>query len=280
MKIRNFNQSLILTALLVTGVSSAQAGSDYNIGTGVYDITGPAAENGFFGFSNWEQQTQGLHTRLRAHAYIIQSQNSNNRLVYVSADLGMISQGVKIEVIKRLKSIYGETYTAKNVMLSATHTHVGAGGSSHYTLFEIASASKAMVLGGYSSENFEVIVQGIVNAIQRAHNTMSPGSIELVQGVLDGATRNRSLPAYENNDDYDPLASQTNNAMTVLKFKKDNGKEVGMINWFAVHPTGFSNQWHYLSADISGYAQNQFEKKKRLNSMVVKLLLLHSPLQT
>lgn len=260
MKIIKAALHLVVYACFLSA-SHAQA-ANYNIGTGVYDITGPAAENGFFGYSNWEQQTQGIHTRSRAHAYIVESPQSHQRVVFVSADLGSIFQSVKIEVVKRLAPLFGSTYTDDNIMLSATHTHVAAGGSSHYSLFEIASASEAMVLGGYSSENFEVIVNGIVEAIKLAHNNLGPGDIELVQGRLTGAAVNRSLPAYYNNDDYDPSASQTNDTMTLLKFKKSNGKEVGMVAWFSAHPTGFSNQWTLLSADISGYAQMRFEREK------------------
>jgi neutral ceramidase len=253
-----------LQAAACTCLASAMhvQAANYNIGTGVYDITGPAAENGFFGFSNWNQQTEGIHTRSRAHAYIVESPQSHNRIVFVSADLGSIFQSVKIEVAKRLMPIFGSTYTDDNIMLSATHTHVAAGGSSHYSLFEVASASEAMVLGGYSSENFEAIVNGIVEAIKRAHYNLAPGDIELVQGKLTGASVNRSLAAYRNNADYDASASETNDDMTLLKFKKDNGKEVGMVAWFSAHPTGFSNQWTLLSADISGYAQMRFEKQK------------------
>jgi neutral ceramidase len=261
-KLSKYLKKMSVIIMLTAGSLGNAIAASYNIGTGIYDITGPAAENSFFGYSNWEQQASGIHTRLRAHAYIIESQSSSNRLVYVSSDLGMISQGVKLEVVKRLSEIYDNVYTNDNVMLSATHTHVAAGGSSHYSLFEIASASKAMILGGYSSENFEAIVNGIVNAIKKAHNNLAPGSIKLIQGTLHGATRNRSLPAYVNNSDYNPSDSDTNKTMTVLKFKKENGTEVGMINWFAVHPTGLSNQFTYLSSDISGYAQHQFEKMK------------------
>lgn len=263
MKIRKaVRQTFKLAASVCLSFSIHAHAAQYHIGTGVYDITGPAAENGFFGYSNWDQQTEGIHTRSRAHAYIVESPQSNNRIVFVSADLGSIFQSVKIEVIKRLAAIHGSTYTDDNVMLSATHTHVAAGGSSHYSLFEIASASEAMVLGGYSSENFEAIVNGIVQAIQWAHNNLAPGSIELVEGRLDNATVNRSLPAYENNVDFDPADSKTNDKMTLLKLRKENGKEVGMISWFSGHPTGFSNQWTLLSADISGYAQQRFEKEK------------------
>ena len=57
-------------------------------------------------------------------------------------------------------------------------------------------------------------------------------------------------------------ARNTNNTMSVLKFTKDNGSEVGMINWFSAHPTSFSNQFTLLSGDNKGYAQDQFEKLK------------------
>ena len=257
-------KTITLRAALCTmflGAMNAQA-SNYEIGTGVYDITGPAAENGFFGYSNWDQQTEGIHTRSRARAYIALSPASQKRVVFVSADLGSIFQSVKIEVVKRLSAIYGDTYTDDNIMVSATHSHVAAGGSSHYSLFEIASADETGILGGYSAENFEVIVSGIVAAIKRAHENLAPGSIELVQGTLNDATVNRSLTAYQNNSDYDASLSETNNAVTMLKFKKANGTEVGMVNWFSAHPTGFSNEWTLLSADIAGYAQDRFEKAK------------------
>lgn len=260
MKIKIITLRAALYVLCLGTVNSHAA--NYHIGTGVYDITGPAAENGFFGYSNWEQQTEGIHTRSRARAYIVLSPTSQKRLVFVSADLGSIFQSVKVEVVKRLGGIYGSIYTDDNIMLSATHSHVAAGGSSHYSLFEIASADETGILGGYSTQNFEAIVSGIVAAVERAHKNIAPGSIELVQGNLDDASVNRSLPAYKNNNDYDPAASETNNVMTVLKFKKDDGGDVGMINWFSAHPTGLSNQWTLLSADVSGYAQQRFEEAK------------------
>jgi len=236
--------------------------SEYNIGTGIYDITGPAAENGMFGYADTHQQTTGLHQRSRSRAFIMQSQGTGDRVVFVSADLGMLSQGVKIEVIKRLDSFYSGTYKHDNVMLTATHSHVASGGSSHYSLYELASADSSQLLGGYSSENFNAIVDGIVKSIQRAHDSIAPGSIELVQGELNDATRNRSLVAYQNNSDAGQFATNTNNTMSVLKFKRSSGEDVGMINWFSVHPTSFSKKFTLISGDNKGYAQNKFEKLK------------------
>jgi len=254
---RYLKSSLAISTLAFAG--SVLAGN-YNIGTGIYDITGPAAENGFFGYATSSQQVTGLHQRARSRAFI--SENSGKRVVFVSTDLGAMSQAIKIEVIKKLSSLYGTIYSHDNVMLTATHTHVGSGGFSHYSLYELASADSTSLLGGYSSENFNAIVDGVVASIQRAHNNLAPGSIELVQGELDGATKNRSEAAYNENDDAGAYTNNTNNTMSVLKFKKDNGNEVGLINWFSAHPTSFSNQFTLLSGDNKGYAQDRFENLK------------------
>lgn len=253
-----------LVGILLSVLFSLQAHANtaFNVGTGVYDITGPAAENGMFGYADSEQQTTGIHQRSRSRAFIMESQSSGNRVVFVSADLGMISQGIKLEVVKKLTSLYGGLYTHENVMLTATHTHVAAGGLSHYSLYELASADGSGLLGGYSSENFNAIVDGITKSIQRAHNNLAPGSVELVQGELANATKNRSLEAYHNNHDAHLFDEDTNNVMTVLKFKRENGAEIGMVNWFSVHPTSFSKKFTLISGDNKGYAQDRFEKLK------------------
>lgn len=237
----------------------ASAG-EYLVGTGVYDITGAAAEGSFFGYANPQQEVQGLHQRLRARAFVVQSPSSGTRVAYVSTDQGAMFQSVKLEVVRRLQARYGKVYSSDNVMLTATHTHVGNAGESHYTLYQLASADSSGA--GYSTQNFEAVVNGIVKAIDRAHTNLASGSIELVEGELYGATRNRSLPAYAANPEAGLYADDTNKTMTMLKFRKDNGKEVGLLNWFAIHPTSFSNRFTLISADNKGYAQHFFEKSR------------------
>ena len=48
--------------------------------------------------------------------------------------------------------------------------------------------------------------------------------------------------------------------MTQLRLDAADGTPVGLINWFALHPTSFSNQFMHLSADNKGYAQLGAEK--------------------
>lgn len=53
-------------AIALAGWASTPAwAGEFLIGTGVYDITGPAAETGMFGYAA-QQEVNGLHQRLRA----------------------------------------------------------------------------------------------------------------------------------------------------------------------------------------------------------------------
>lgn len=247
-------------ALALTGLMAAPAwAGEFLIGTGVYDITGPAAETGMFGYAA-QQEVNGLHQRLRARAFIMQGAQGGPRAVFVNADLGAAHESLKLAVIQRLQARYGALYRHDNVMLSATHTHVGSGGHAHHTLYILAAADKSGA--GYDAQSFEAAVSGIVAAIERAHRNLAPGRIELVEGNLLGATRNRSLPAFRANPDAAALGHDTNKTMTVLKFRKDNGREVGMLNWYAIHPTSFSMKFTHISGDNKGYASQFFERRK------------------
>ena len=250
-------------ALALTGLMAAPAwAGEFLIGTGVYDITGPAAETGMFGYAA-QQEVNGLHQRLRARAFIMQGAQGGPRAVFVNVDLGAAHESLKLAVIQRLQARYGALYRHDNVMLSATHTHVGSGGHAHHTLYILAAADKSGA--GYDAQSFEAAVSGIVAAIERAHRNLAPGRIELVEGNLLGATRNRSLPAFRANPDAAALGHDTNKTMTVLKFRKDNGREVGMLNWYAIHPTSFSMKFTHISGDNKGYASQFFERRKGVN---------------
>lgn len=242
-------------AVSSTPVSSTNSSTtDYLIGVGKADITGPAAETGMFGYAA-QQVVNGINDRLYARAFIVaqSDQPHKKRIVYVSADMGAMFTAVKLEVIKRLQAEYGALYTDTNVMLTATHTHVGNAGYSHQRLYQIAS--KDDTAAGYSSQAFNAIVDGIVRAIKQAHEGLTPGKLTLAQGQLQGATRNRSLEAYHANPDADDYASTVNDTMTQLRFDAEDGTPLGLINWFAIHPTSFSKQFTHLSADNKGYAQ-------------------------
>ena len=61
---------------------------------------------------------------------------------------------------KKLKAIYGNTYTEENVCISGTHTHSGPGGYWQYVLFQLSTPN------GFVEQNFNMIVDGIVESIK------------------------------------------------------------------------------------------------------------------
>ncbi len=140
-------------AVAAVGTASACAGNTrFDVGAGVYDITGPAAEVGMMGYAVVEQKTTGIHTRLRSRAFVIATPCNGKRVAFVSADLGQVFQVVKQKVVERLRARYGDVYGDANVLISATHTHSGPGGYSHYALYNLT-------ILGHDPQGLEAIVE-------------------------------------------------------------------------------------------------------------------------
>ena len=151
------NRSVFRRLAIVLGAClfGANAWADpYLVGRGMADITGEAAEVGMMGYASTSQVAAGIHMRQRARAFIVLDQASGKRMVFVNNDLGMVFQGVQQAVLKQLQAKYGSLYGADNVILSATHTHSGPGGFSHYALYNFTT-------WGFNPRTFDAIVRGI-----------------------------------------------------------------------------------------------------------------------
>ncbi|XP_002733975.1 neutral ceramidase-like, partial [Saccoglossus kowalevskii] len=232
------------------------AAGNFYIGTGIGDITGPAANVNMMGYANPTQVTGGIHLRLYSRAYIIADKtDETQRILFVSADMAMGSQLVKLEVLNRLRTMYDDLYTAENFCLSGTHTHSGPGGYQQFVLFDITSL-------GFVKENFEAIVQGIVKSVQHAHSKLTLGDIFINKGDVMMSNINRSPTAYLNNpaDERNKYQYNVDKEMVLIKMAGTDGKDLGMINWFSVHGTSMNNTNHLISGDNKGYASYMFEQ--------------------
>ncbi|QSQ24946.1 neutral/alkaline ceramidase [Pyxidicoccus parkwayensis] len=231
--------------------------TSFQVGAGIYDITGPAAELGMMGYAMLEQKTAGIHQRLRARAFVIASPCNGKRVAFVSADAAFIAQGVKQQVVERLRATYGGAYSDDNVVLSATHTHSGPGGFSHYALYNLT-------ILGFDKQNFDAIVDGIYQSIVLAHGNLTAGSVRMASGDLLNTSINRSPEAYLRNPATEraQFNQDTDKRMTLLRLQSSTGQEVGLINWFAVHGTSMGNDNLLISGDNKGYAAYLFEKQK------------------
>ncbi|XP_043588615.1 neutral ceramidase [Bombus pyrosoma] len=245
----------ILALLTIWLVQLAVPGAiaSYSIGVGRADATGPAAEIVFMGYAKIDQKGSGIHLRTFSRAFIID--DGEERFVFVSVDSAMIGNGVRQTVLQNLEKEFGSLYTEKNVMISATHSHSTPGGFMLHMLFDITTF-------GFVQETFDAMVKGITKSIQRAHYAIVPGRIFITHGEVHGVNINRSPSAYLNNPkaERDKYKHDVDKIMTQIQFVGAGNKRLGVINWFAIHPTSMNNTNHLLSSDNVGYASILFEK--------------------
>ncbi|KAI8082858.1 Neutral/alkaline nonlysosomal ceramidase [Halteromyces radiatus] len=123
------------------------------------------------------------------------------------------------------------------------------GGYLQQALYEIS------VLGWFE-ETVRPMVQGIVNAITRAHDNIQPGSVDLSVGELLNTNINRSPASYLLNpkEERSQYAYDVDKNMTVLGFRDKTGKGLGLISWFAVHGVSVNETNHLVNGDNKGYA--------------------------
>ncbi|XP_075698766.1 neutral ceramidase [Rhinoderma darwinii] len=234
----------------------------YLIGAGRADCTGLLAEIPLMGYASSDQKAEGLHTRQYSRAFIVAEPDNSKRVVFVSADIGMVSQRVRLEVMEKLKNKYGDLYRQDNVILSGTHTHSGPAGYFQYTIFRLTS-------GGFIREATDAIVNGIVKSIDIAHAGIKRGRVFVNRGVLDSSHINRSPTSYLRNPESERARypSNTDKDMVIMKMVDMDGEDVGLVSWFAVHAVSMPNTNHLISSDNMGYASYLFEQEKNKGSL-------------
>jgi neutral ceramidase len=271
---------------------SCNGNKQYRFGTGLYDTTGPLGGDptghaDFFGEVLPPQVPNGIHTRPFARAFDIESPCNNTRVMFVSVDMMGISGLLHQEVMKRIAadSTLSAFYDMHNVMLSAIHTHEVDGGFGLGVLPDLSGDLPAVLNNvlvyaestvisnpTYDDDNFNAIVNGIVQAIRRAHANLQAhadtAGITLAVSQLLNANTNRDPPAYQQDSPSERAQYTDTNGHEVpvdkrflqLNFVRSNGTPVGVLNWFAVHPTAMGNHALLMSSDNKGYASLGFER--------------------
>ncbi|XP_060244339.1 neutral ceramidase isoform X1 [Meriones unguiculatus] len=230
--------------------------SGYYIGAGRADCTGQVSDINLMGYGKSGQNARGLLTRLYSRAFILADPDGSNRMAFVTVELCMISQRLRLEVLKRLQSQYGSLYRRDNVILSGTHTHSGPSGFFQYTLFVLASE-------GFNNRTFQYVVNGIMQSIEIAHKNLKPGKIFVNRGNVENVQINRSPSSYLRNPPSERArySSNTDKEMVVLKLVDLKGEDLGLISWFAIHPVSMNNSNHLVNSDNMGYAAYLFEQE-------------------
>lgn len=186
------------------------------------------------GYAVAEQTTAGIRQRLFSRAVIYVDASTGDRVCMVTVDTPLMFQSVFLEVVRRLQQTYGDTYRADNVVLQASHTHVGPGGRSGHAMVDLVSV-------GFRPVTFEAQVTGIVSSIIRAHDTIGPAELTLTSTEPDEVGANRSHLAFERNpqEDKDANPGGIDRTSVALHISR-NGSPVGLVNWYSIHGTAFN----------------------------------------
>ncbi|KAJ8730529.1 hypothetical protein PYW08_001942 [Mythimna loreyi] len=227
------------------------------VGVGISDVTGPPAEIAFMGYAQLEQTGQGIHLRQFSRAFVLEDDRGGptQRLVFVSVDAAMMGHGVRKEVIKRLQKRYGDLYGEHNVIISGTHTHSTPGGFLMDFLFDLP-------ILGFVRETYTAYIAGIYKSIVMAHNKLTEARMLYGEAELLDANINRSPTSYLRNppEERARYKYDTDKTLSQIRFVSPQNRILGVINWFAVHPTSMNNTNKLISSDNVGYASILMEK--------------------
>ncbi|KAF7348448.1 Neutral ceramidase [Mycena venus] len=238
---------------LSASVLHAVAQSQYLLGLGIADITGPVVETNMMGYASLGQTDSGLHQRQRARAFIVgETATTANRIVFVNADIAMGDTGIRRAILAALAAKYGTLYTAQNVAISSTHQHSGVGGYLENVLPQITSL-------GFVPQTYNAIVQGVLLAIDRAHASLAPGTLAIGNTTVAGGNINRSPTAYLANPAaeramYVSEGGDQDKIMSLLSFGSR-----GFLSFFPVHGTSLYENNTLVSSDNKGMAAYLYE---------------------
>ncbi|CRK93660.1 CLUMA_CG007189, isoform A [Clunio marinus] len=234
----------------------------FTIGLGRFDITGPSVEVPFMGYASMDQRGHGIHTRQFARTFIVQDA-AGRRVVYVATDLAMISHAMRRDVLAQLQARFGNMYRYDNVMLSAQHTHGGPGGYHQYIMYDVTCL-------GFIRETYNPIVNGIVQSITIAHNSMFSGRVFLTETTVNDFGVNRSPKAYLLNPQVERnrFSGDIDRTMTQLRFVDNQGQVRGAFSWLAVHPVSMNNTNLFVSSDNLGLASILLEQERNANQLI------------
>ncbi len=238
----------------------------YEVGVGKADITAFKLGVGMMGYGMYFNIVKGVETDLYARAVVIRDTATGKKVALVNAEICFVTIAIRRGVMKKLQRKHEHLgFTEDAVMITAQHTHSAPGGYSHFGLYN-------MSIPGFVPEVYQKVVDGIVDAIVAAAESIRPATIKVSKGEIESDKEvafNRSLEAYNANPEIKTKLKkeETDQAvdrnMLLMRFDDLEGNPIGSWNWFGVHTTSLSNDNHRICSDNKGYAAKYHEDKVR-----------------
>ncbi len=248
----------------------------YEVGVGKADITVFKLGVGMMGYGMYFNIVKGVETDLFARAMVIRDTTTGKRVALVNAEICFITIAIKRGVWKKLRRKHEHLdFQEDSIMISAQHTHSAPGGYSHFGLYN-------MSIPGFVPEVYQKVVDGIVDAIVQAAESLQPATLKLSRGAVGDKKEvayNRSLDAYNENPEVkkklkkEEADQAVDRNMLLLRADDLEGNPLASWNWFGVHTTSLSNDNHRICSDNKGYAskfhEDKVKKRKKDNFISV-----------
>ena len=102
----------------------------------------------------------------------------------------------------------------------------------------------------------DVVLKGMVRSIRIAHESLRPGRLKIATGTVQNASRQRAPESYMANppEERAKYGDVIDKEMQLLRLEELDGRPMGCINWFAVHPSNMGGDTKWLNGDNKGYA--------------------------
>jgi neutral ceramidase len=250
----------------------------FKIGAARTDITPVGQGLPFFGWGDIKQVSTGVATPLYARAVVITDESSGKNLILCCLEIGIMSEHVRIEVVKRLRETpienFDFSFLDDELILSATHTHSAPGGFSSYVLY-------SLTVLGFIPHVFESYVNGAVEAIREAIQNRVAGKVRVGTSHFSDdvpVAFNRSVRAWNRNPEVKKVSRKdrhlaVDREMVLLRFDDLAGRPLALWNWFAVHGTSMHRQQFLIHSDNKGLAssftEDFFQKQGHRNFVAV-----------
>jgi neutral ceramidase len=202
--------------------------------------------------------SQGIHTRIRARAIVIEAGGKKSALAMV--DLGGHPYTFNQAVAARVEQL---GIPHERLFLSSTHTHSSSG-----AIWSADNSGYAFVGGdAYDPRVFEMIASGVAEAITEANRRLQPARIGVGAATLKGASSNREHDAFKlNSADATPEEKASNreavdHQVTAIRVDDANGRPLGVWSNFAIHPTSLGDENLLFSGDNVATAERLVEEE-------------------
>jgi neutral ceramidase len=233
------------------------------IGAAKRDITTWEPGLGMMGWGMLENRIERVATPLHARAFVLRDPESGLRLAIVCIELCFVSIALRERVCAILRTEHPRLgLDLANTMITATHTHSGPGGFTHYPFYNVT-------IPGFAPTVLEGLARKIAAAIVEADATRVPGVLRYAEDAFAPDIEvafNRAVNSYNHNSDVAPLREHEHHlaldrTMRMLRFDSDEGRHIGSINWFAVHGTSVHSDNRAIHFDNKGYAAQFVEEE-------------------